>query len=153
MTVINASPGDLSLLQCSSTLAQAVMLMMKHTLICFCCLSFIPSPPCAFLFIPREICLPRQSPAAAGARMRFRSLLSQSAFPIRLNALWRRGLLHDTIHGVDKWPSMSQAGPHSWWGWFGVRRQTAWGPRDERSPQPYWRFNHKQLALNQSLCW
>jgi len=105
--------------------------------------------PRAALFVSREMCLPRQSPATAGARMRFRSLLSQSAFPIRLNALWRRGLLHDTILRVDKWSSVTQAGPH--WG-RGARRQTAWGPRNERNSQPYWRFNQKQLALNQAVC-
>lgn len=126
---------------------------MKHTLISFRCLSFTPSPPCDCCFVPREMCLSRQSPATAGARMRFRGLLSQSAFPIRLNALWRGGLLHDMILRVDKWPSMSRAGPHSWGGGVGgVSRQTAWGPRDESSPLTYWRFNQKQLALNQSVC-
>lgn len=91
-----------------------------HTHLLPWCISYSVSPR-ASLFVPREMCLPRQSPATAGARMRFRGLLSQSAFPIRLNALWRRGLLHDTILRVDKWSSMSQAGPHSWedrWGWW-----------------------------------
>lgn len=80
---------------------------------------FYSVSPHASLSVPREMCLPRQSPATARARMRFSSLLSQSAFPIRLNALWRQGLLHDTILRVDKWSSMSQAGPHSWGGRWG----------------------------------
>lgn len=49
-----------------------------------------------FYSVPREMCLPPRSPAAAAARMRFGSLLSQSAFPIRLNALWRRGAYYTT---------------------------------------------------------
>lgn len=75
------------------------------------------------LFVPREMCLPQRSPATAGARMIFRALLSQSAFPISLNALWRRGLLHDMILRVDKWPSMSRARSHSW------GRGRGWGDR------------------------
>lgn len=78
-----------------------------HIHTCFHFLSVAPSLLVPPLFLPREMCLPQQSPATAGARMRFRGLLSQSAFPISLNALWRRGLLHDTILRVDKWPSMS----------------------------------------------
>lgn len=58
--------------------------------------------PRTSLFAPREVCLLRQSSAAVEATMRFRSLLSKSAFPIRLNALWRRDLLLDTTLRVDK---------------------------------------------------
>lgn len=86
---------------------------------------------------PEKCVLSRQSPAAAGATIRFRSLLSQSAFPIRLNALWRRGLLHDMILSVDKCRPCHKPDPTCGGGRVGVMRQTAWGPRDERSPQLY----------------
>lgn len=84
--------------------------------------------------------------------MRFRSLLSQSASPTRLNTLWRRGLLHDMILRVDKCRPCRKPDPTRGGVRTGLMRPTAWGPRDERSPQLYWRFNQKRLALNVSAC-
>lgn len=47
---------------------------------------------------------------------------------------------------------MSRVEPRLWGlGVWVVDRQLG-APRDERSPQPYWHFNQKQLAVNQTVC-
>lgn len=111
MMETNGTPGHLFLLQWSTTLQKTSCWWWN----------MLSLASMIYLVLPLSLRLPlrpqrnvftSQSPAAAGARMRFRGLLSQSAFPIRLNALWRRGLLHDKILRVDKWSSVSQTGPH-----------------------------------------